>query len=488
MTFKQLANLEWKGIKRKGGMAQSIIMAIGKGYFGLGYLIIMTLISADLFEMAAEEGIDPFQGFFKYAVYLWLGDLVIRYFFQKMPTTLIKPLLIQNVRKKTIVNYCLTKSALSFFNFVNLFMGGAILLTLTLSYKVGFVTGFLFAFSFTIFLWANNFLVQLLNHVNKFAVPFLVVFAGVLALDYFKYVEVTAYTKFFFEALYNYPFLIVVVAAYLIVLLVACYRFYFKNLSLDSTVVVKKETYKYYDLNFLNRFGKLAPFLKLDLKLLTRNKRTRTVLYMSLAFLLYGLFFLLNPSGAFEGSTFVILSGIMVTGGFMLMFGQYVPSWDSSYYPLMMTQNIPYRKYLESKWLIMVLGTLVSMILASFYIYFGWNVYITIIAVGFYNIGWNCYLSLIIGAYVRTKIDLTSNKNAFGDTKAFNIKTMLLSIPTVLAPMIVYFILTTFLKFEIAIIVFIAIGLIGILLKKFMFDLIEKLYKKQKYTTLKAYK
>src|SRR5690606_40470832 len=96
-------------------------------------------------------------------------------------------------------------------------------------------------------------------------------------------------------------------------------------------------------------FGTLAPFLKLDLKLLTRNKRTRTVLYMSLAFLLYGLFFLLNPSGAFEGSTFVILSGIMVTGGFMLMFGQYVPSWDSSYYPLMMTQNIPYRRYLESK-------------------------------------------------------------------------------------------------------------------------------------------
>src|SRR5690606_23274762 len=173
MTFKQLANLEWKGIKRKGGMAQSIIMAIGKGYFGLCYLIIMTLMSAGLFKMAEEEGLDPFQGFFKYAVYLWLGDLVIRYFFQKMPTTLVKPLLIQNVRKKTIVSYCLTKSALSFFNFVNLFMGGAILLLLVLDYKVGFVTGFVFAFSFTIFFWANNFLVQLLNHVNKFALPFL---------------------------------------------------------------------------------------------------------------------------------------------------------------------------------------------------------------------------------------------------------------------------------------------------------------------------
>src|SRR5690606_32093045 len=122
--------------------------------------------------------------------------------------------------------------------------------------------------SFTIFFWANNFLVQLLNHVNKFALPFLIVFAGVLALDFFNYIQITAYTKYFFEALYNYSFLILVIAAYLIVLLVACYRFYFKNLSLDSAVVVKKETYKYYDLNFLNRFGRLAPFLKLDIKLL----------------------------------------------------------------------------------------------------------------------------------------------------------------------------------------------------------------------------
>ncbi len=487
MIFKQLARLEWKGFTRKSGMVQSILMGIGKGYFALCYLVIMVIMSFMLFELPDSENLEPLPGFFKFAIYLWLGDLIIRYFFQKMPTTLVKPLLVQNILKKTIVNYCLTKSSLSFFNFVNILMGIAVLGRM-ISLNTGSVSSILFALSFTLLLLANCFLVQLLNHVTKFALPFLVVFTTILALDFFKYIDATSYTKYFFETLYNYPFLLIVVSVYLILLLMACYRFYFKNLSLDSAIVTKKEIYKYYDLNFLNRFGTLAPFLKLDLKLLTRNKRTRTVLYMSLAFLLYGLFFLLNPSGAFEGSTFVILSGIMVTGGFMLMFGQYVPSWDSSYYPLMMTQNIPYRRYLESKWLIMVLGTLVSMILASFYMYFGRNVYLTIIAVGFYNIGWNCYLSLIIGVYVRTKIDLTSNKNAFGDTKAFNIKTMLLSIPTVLAPMIVYFILTTFLKFEIAIIVFIAIGLIGILLKKFMFDLIEKLYKKQKYTTLKAYK
>ena len=403
-----------------------------------------------------------------------------------MPTTLVKPLLIQNVRKKTIVSYCLTKSALSFFNFVNILMGIAVLIQLSpLSTSVSYAV--LFALSFTLLLLANTFLVQLLNHVTKFALPFLIVFAGILVLDFFKYIEATAYTKYFFEVLYNYPFLFVVIAVYFTVLLIASYRFYFKNLSLDSAVVVKKETYKYYDLDFLNRFGKLAPFLKLDIKLLTRNKRTRTVLYMSVVFLLYGLlFFTLDM---YKDSTFfTIIAAIMITGGFMMLFGQYVPSWDSSYYPLMMTQNIPYRTYLESKWLLMVLGTLLSMILASFYLFFGVETYLVILAVGCYNIGWNSYLSLITGAFVRSKIDLSSNKNAFGDSKAFNVQTLLLSIPTLLLPMVLYIVLNAIFSFTVTIIAFVIISLIGVLLKPIMFNLIEKLYKNQKYTTLKAYK
>src|SRR5690606_3116319 len=203
MTFKQLAKLEWKGATRKSGMLQSILMGIGKGYFGVCYLIGMVAMSFALFEFPESENLEPLAGFFKYAIYLWLGDLMVRYFFQKMPTTLVKPLLIQNVRKKTIVSYCLTKSALSFFNFVNILMGIAVLVQLSqLSTSVSYAV--LFALSFTLLLLANTFLVQLLNHVTKFALPFLIVFTGILALDFFKYIEATAYTKYFFEILYKF--------------------------------------------------------------------------------------------------------------------------------------------------------------------------------------------------------------------------------------------------------------------------------------------
>ena len=486
MMFKQLAQLEWKGTTRKGAVAQRVLMTLGKGYFGLCYLVFMVAMSFGLFKFAEEQGLDPLQGYFKYAIYLWMGDLVIRYFFQKMPTTLVKPLLIQNIRKSTIVKYCLTKSALSFFNFVNILMG-IVLAVGMISMDFPFINSLFFALSFTLFLLANCFLVQLLNHVSKFALPFLIICKGFLVLDFYKYIDITSHTKYFFEVFYNYPFLVVIIAAYLIMLVVFCYRFYKANLSLDSAIVVKKETYTYYELNFLNRFGKLAPFLKLDIKLLTRNKRTRTVLFMSALFLLYGLLFF--TMDMYKGSNFfIILSAIMITGGFMLMFGQYVPSWDSSYYPLMMTQNIPYRTYLESKWLIMVLATIVSILLASFYLVFGLNTYLVIVAVGCYNIGWNCYMSLITGAFIQSKIDLTSNKNAFADSKAFNIKTLLLSIPTIAIPVALYFLLTFIFEFNMAMIAFVIIGLVGVLVKPIMFNLIENLYKSQKYKTIKAYK
>lgn len=485
MTFKQLAQLEWLAFKRRGNVLQTVLMGLGKGYFALCYLILAVASSAIFFKMADEAGMEPKEGFFKYAVYLWVGTLMMRYFFQKMPTTHIKPLLIQNVRKKKIVSYGLLKSVLSFFNLVDLLVGIVLLIQL-FKFKYDATQNVVFALSFTFLLLSNCFLVQLLNNVTKFAVPFLVVSVLLLGADYMGYLEISTYTAQFFSFFYENMYTVLLTALLLAGLLFSCYNYYIKNLSLESDVVNKKEVYKYYDLNFLNRFGVLAPFLKLDLKLLTRNKRTKTVLYMSTLFLLYGLIFFNNET--FEGSSMAVLAGIMITGGFMLMFGQYVPSWDSSYYPLMMTQNIPYRTYLESKWLIMVLGTLVSMVLASFYIYFGWKVYLTIVAVGFYNIGWNCYMSLFTGAYVRSKIELTSNKNAFGDSKAFNVQTLLLSMPTVLVPIILYVVLNLFLPFHITIIVFIAIGLLGILLKKPMFNLIEKLYKTQKYTTIKAYK
>ena len=102
-------------------------------------------------------------------------------------------------------------------------------------------------------------------------------------------------------------------------------------------------------LGWLNRFGRTAIFVKNDIKLILRNKRSKMTIWVSIDFLFYGLLFFTDSSGGLYNDypVWKIFAGIFVTGGFLFTFGQYVPSWDSSYYPLMMSQNIVYREYLE---------------------------------------------------------------------------------------------------------------------------------------------
>ena len=105
-----------------------------------------------------------------------------------------------------------------------------------------------------------------------------------------------------------------------------------------------------------------------------------------------------------------------------------------------------------------------------------------------YNVGINSYLVLWGGAYVKTPIDLTTNKKAFGDKQAFNAKTLLITLPKLLLPILIYTI-GHFAISPTAGYIFVAVfGLLGFVFKNKMFEIIEKIYKKEKYKTLAAYK
>ena len=49
-----------------------------------------------------------------------------------------------------------------------------------------------------------------------------------------------------------------------------------------------------------------------------------------------------------------MFAALFVTGGFTLNYGQFIPAWDSAHYKMLMTQSFRYRKFLESKWVLMV--------------------------------------------------------------------------------------------------------------------------------------
>ncbi|MGZ5210263.1 MAG: DUF5687 family protein, partial [Kaistella sp.] len=228
-------------------------------------------------------------------------------------------------------------------------------------------------------------------------------------------------------------------------------------------------------------------FINNDIRLLKRSKAAKSALFAGVMFLFYGLLYF--SGNAYTTDFMRVFLGIFVTGGFMFMFGQRVPSWDSSYYPLMMTQKVPYKEYLKAKWAMVVLATAISMVLALGYLLISWEFYLTIFAAGLYNLGVNSYLTLLAGAFNKQPIDLNSSSKSFGGGgNNFNMKVMLIMIPQMIIPMGVFALVKFFAGIEIAVASLGILGLMGFLLRNKIFDHIVKIYRSEKYSTIEAFK
>ncbi|MFY7743645.1 MAG: DUF5687 family protein [Flavobacterium sp.] len=486
--IKRFLSLEWKSFFRaasfQANLAIKILMIFGALYFIVAFLI-LGAASYYIIEDVTES--EPFQLINKFILYYFAFDLIFRFFLQKTPVMNIRPLLYINIKKDTIVNYTLGKSALSFFNIMHLFFFIPLSVVLL---KEGFdVLGVItWLVGMIVMVLIINFLNILIDKKDVVFYAVAVIFIALGALQYYGLFDATNYTVLFFKGLYDYAWMVIIPIATLILVYKIVHNFFKSNLYLDAGLSTTHDIAKTQNFEWLDQFGTLGTFLKNDIRLITRNKRAKSVIVMSVLFLFYGLLFGSGAIEVYDGPVWKVFGGIFVTGGFMFSFGQFVPSWDSSYYNLMMSQNIQYREYLSSKWWLMVIVTLIAAVCASFYLYFGWQSYLLILVTALYNIGINAYIVLLAGAYTKTPIDLMSNKNAFGDKKAFNFKTLLLVIPQIIVPLGLYY-LGILLFDEVAGLGFIALaGILGFAFKSKVFNWIENIYKTQKYETIAAYK
>lgn len=486
--FKYFISLEWKSFIRSASFKTNLFLKIMMVFGALWMIASFSILGFGAYYMI-EDGLkmEPFQVVNQVAIYYMVFDLVFRYFLQKMPVMNIKPLMYLPIKRNAIVNFAMGKTMISFFNVLHAFFFIPFSIVLIIE---GFPALQVIAWYIAILGWVycNNFINIFINNKDVVfygVVTFVIVLMG---LQYYGLFDLTYYTSPIFKAFYAIPYLTLIPVVLAVVFYRTAFNYFKKNLYLDAGLSVKHDIAETEDYSWLDRFGSLSTFLKNDIRLLRRNKRSKTTLVMSVVFLFYGLLFFTGSVEAYDGPFWKIFAGIFVSGGFLFTFGQFVPSWDSAYYPLMMSQNIRYKEYLASKWYLMVFATVISTVISVFYLYWGWQAYAAVVVGAIYNIGVNSHLVLWGGAYIKTPIDLTTSKKAFGDKQAFNAKTMLLTIPKLLLPMAIYaaghFTLGEAFGFALVALS----GVVGFLFKNKVFDIIEKVYKSEKYKTLAAYK
>lgn len=486
--IKRFLSLEWKAFIRSASFKMNLFFKILLGFSALWMIVTFVGLGIVAYYLIKEKlNLDPLITINKLLVFYVVFDLVFRYFLQKMPLVNIRPLLYLPINKSKIVNFALNKTVLSFFNIIHgfFFIPFSVILVVE---GHPFINVLGWHLAVLAIIYCNNFINVFVNSKDLVFYSVLSFFVILGGLKYFNFFDVTTFTEPIFQGFYDSPYLALIPIVGLGFLYKMAFSYFKKNLYLDAGLAKKVEIVKTEDFAWLNRFGSLSTFLKNDIRLLKRNKRSKTTLLMSALFIFYGLLFFTNSIEAYKGPFWRVFAGIFVSGGFLFNFGQFVPSWDSAYYPLMMSQNIRYKEYISSKWYLMVFATIISTILASFYLYFGWQAYAAVVVGAIYNIGVNSHMVLWGGAYIKTPIDLSSNKKAFGDKKSFNAKTLLLTIPKLVLPMGIYAIGHFAFGETLGFALVALFGIAGFLFKNRVFDIIEKVYKSEKYKTLSAYK
>ena len=483
--FKRFLKLEWKQYFRSSYWQKGIALKIIMGFFALYVMASFLLLGVGSFFLIRKTmpGSDPFQVVNSYLLFAIIGDLIFRYLMQKMPVMNVKPLLVLPIKKSKLVNYVLGKSMFSAFNIFSLFFYIPFSVVLIKeNYAASGVLGWLL--TMILITQTANFLNFIINKNNIALITLGTLLIGTIALQYFNIYDVTIHSQGIFNGIYENPIYVVIPFALFLILYLINQKILRQQLYLDGAINVKVKEANTADLSWANRFGEMAPFIKNEIRLIWRNKRTKTVFLMSFLFVMYGLVFF--PQKTYQDMPgFLIFASLFVTGGFVLNYGQFIPAWESSYYKMLMTQNLSYRKYLESKWYLMVVVTSVLFILATPYIYFGLDKYLMIAAGALFNIGFNTLVLLYAGSFNRKQIDL--NASGFGNTQGTSAKQFVVIIPVMLVPVGLFYAFSLPFGYNAGIIAIAAFGAIGLVAKNYFMNLITKKYIQQKYAAIHAF-
>ncbi|SDS38863.1 DUF5687 family protein [Gramella sp. MAR_2010_147] len=489
--FKKFVWLEWKSFLRSASFGKSlglkILMAFLALYFSAMFLILGIALFPMLKEIYPKE--DPLRVVNTFALAYFSFELLFRFLLQTLPVIDIKPLMILPFKKWKVVNFILVKSLYSFYNFLPLLLvvPFGLYCILKEGYPVANMLGWMITM-YIITLCVNyfNFIIKKRFTENlKALIPVLVLGLILALLDYLSIFQISAYFARLIEYVYINPYLAVVPVLLLILLYLWNYKNLLGKFYLDAGLKGKNRTVNTREFGWTKRFGSIAPFLQQDIKLIWRNKRPKTTIYMSLLLLGYGLIFYPNDTYQ-EMPAFFVFVGIFITGIFMINFGQFVPSWDSSYYPMIMAQNIPMRQYLASKIGLITFSVVVLFILSTPYVYFGWDILILNFACALYNMGVNAPLLLYAGSFNKKAIDL--DKSPFMNYQGTGASQWLVGLPLLLIPIFFFWIINKFINYEIAVGFLAILGGLGLILRPILLTFLAQRYRKRKYVMIQGFK
>ena len=483
-------NHELKAFWRSKNTGKSIAVKVIMGIlilFLLMYVVVLgVFLDLILTKMFPKENLTvTFCGII--LVY-FLFDLLLRMQLQELPTLKVQPYLHLPVKRNSVVGYLALTALFSFFNLWPIIIFTPFLFKVILSASGGIAVAafFISIIALSVF---NNYLALYIKRKSNLNGWIFVAFGIGLTLltcgDYlWHFYSLKAISYLFFGNLIAKPYLVLLPLLVSVVMYYVNFYYLKNNLYLEELTTKKGEGHKSStEIPFLNRFGNVGDLVANEVKLIFRNKRPRSALTMGLFFLFYGLIFYTQP---IYGDGMKVFVGMFMTGIFIISYGQFMFSWQGSHFDGLLVTNINFKNFLKAKYLLFTIVSTIAFILTTPYAYFGWRVVVIHFVMYLWNIGINTTIVLYFANRNFKRIDLS--KGASFNWEGVGATQMLLSLPLMLFPYVVFLPIKYTLGNNAGFTALAVVALIFILTRNFWIGKLEKDFYNKRYKIAEGFR
>lgn len=478
---------QWKESQRSTFWQKSIIVNILIGLLGI-YLLLNILVVgffADKIILEIYKTGDVVFIFTGLLFYYFAFDLILRFFVQPLPILSIQPYLTLPIKKSTLLHYPLVKSIFNFINIVALililpFFIKVICSTHTLSFCLVWII------TVVSIIVTNNYLnFSLKKYFSRRPFIILIILPVIGLLLYLDISKTILFSHYFTKTLFyiagsKWLFVVPITISAL-----AYHLGYFilkRNAYIeDRQIGLRRNSGTF---SFLSRYGETGLLMGIELKMIFRNQRPKSMLFISLFYLAYGFIFYQNRN--YSNDLILVFFGVLATAAFAIIYGQFSFSWEASFFDFYLANKISLPGYIRSKYMLFAVTSTLSYLVTLPYALLNTKIAFINTAMFLYNVGISSVFILFFTTYNATRIDL--GRSQFMNYQGLSYVQYLNMIPVMGGPVLIQLMFNWYWNPQYGIYLIGLLGLIGILFNKFSLQIVTNQFKRRRYTMATDFK
>ena len=423
-------------------------------------------------------------------LYVMAGDFLMRFMAQPSVSQEIKPYLLMPVKRKKLISLLLLKSGLDGYNFIWFFVYVPFAF-LTVIRFYGFGGMFLYLLGIWLIFVFNNYWYLLckllLGEKTLWLLLPTLVFGALGAAEFLlDGLPISRFTMDLGEGFIegnplSFLFVLACIGVMFLINLKLQQRMIYNELSKKEDTKIKRVS----EYKFLDKYGEVGEYLRLELKLIARNKTVKTQFRMGIIVML-GFSFALAFTDVYDGSymtSFICLYNYAVLP--IMTLGQ-VMSFEGNYIDGLMSRKESIFNLLRAKYYLTTIIILVPFLIMFFPIAKEKITLLTAIAYLIFVVGFVFFMLLQLAVYNTRTLPL--NANLMKSNKSSNWIQGLITGAAFMLPLLIDKLLSALLQEEVAHIILILIGLGFIATHNLWIKNIYKRFMKRRYKNMEEFR